>query len=214
MVEPKLKINQKIDLIVEQGPYQGSYLSKVAEINEDNIKVTSPYLKGELIPLRINLPLHIFITGENAAYAIKSKVIGREREPVALLTLKYPGEVERIQRREFFRMETMRKIRYRLLDADKNPSGDFKESRTCDISGGGVKMIVDKDFPGEGLLELYLDLPGLEDFPIYGEIVNIYNLPDGTAAGIKFVELDHHTREEIIAWLFEYQRKLRQKGLL
>ena len=39
-----LKINQKIDIVVEKGPYTGTYLSKVADINGDIYQVTALFV--------------------------------------------------------------------------------------------------------------------------------------------------------------------------
>ena len=40
-------------------------------------------------------------------------------------------------------------------------------------------MAVDDDFPGEGILEFYLDIPELSNTAIFGKIVNNHDLPDG-----------------------------------
>jgi len=64
------------------------------------------------------------------------------------------------------------------------------------------------------MMELYLQIPGLENIAIISKIVNIFDVEAGLAFGIKFIEIDEYIQEEIISWLFDYQRKLRQKGLL
>jgi c-di-GMP-binding flagellar brake protein YcgR len=219
MLENKLKVNQKIDIVVENGPYTGTYLSKVAEITKNYLKVTSPFIKGEIVPLRINQDIKVFFTGMSAAFMFESRIISRESKPIALLSITIPEKIVRIQRREYFRVEAKKKVKYRVIDTpDKEEEGNQEEELietvTVDISGGGVKMVVDDQFPSSGMIKLYLDLPEIENETIYGEIVNLYALPDGRAAGINFTEIDDHTREQIITWLFHYQRELRQKGLL
>jgi c-di-GMP-binding flagellar brake protein YcgR len=214
MTEPYLKINQRIHLIVEEGPYKGTYLSKVADIEDDNIRVTPLYLKGVLLPVKINLPINILFVGSNAAYLLETRIIGRQREPVALLNLKKTGEIERLQRRDYFRVEVRRGIKYRLLDQEMEPISDFKETLSCDLSGNGIRLIIDQELPGEGLLEIYLHLPEIEDIPIYGKIVRLYKLADGMAVGVRFIEVSTYVQEQIITWIFAYQRELRKKGLL
>jgi c-di-GMP-binding flagellar brake protein YcgR len=214
MTKPYLKINQRIHLIVEEGPYKGTYLSKVADIEDDNIRVTPLYLKGVLLPVKINLPINILFVGSNAAYLLETRIIGRQREPVALLNLKKTGEIERLQRRDYFRVEVRRGIKYRLLDQEMEPISDFKETLSCDLSGNGIRLIIDQELPGEGLLEIYLHLPEIEDIPIYGKIVRLYKLADGMAVGVRFIEVSTYVQEQIITWIFAYQRELRKKGLL
>lgn len=210
----RLKINQKIDLEVKSGPYQGKYLSKVAEVEGELIKVSAPFVKGELVPLRKNQPLTIFFTGNNAAYKFNAVVVSRVSKPVALLILKKAGSINRIQRREYFRIDAGIDVKYRLLDHDGEPVGDIREVTTIDISGGGLKLIVDENLSKGTLIGMFVDLPNIDDTMITGRVINNYNLTDITAIGVEFVEIDHYTRENIISWLFDYQRELRKKGLL
>lgn len=213
--EHKIEVNQKFELIVEEGPYKGNYLSQVADITDDVIKVTVPLVHGEIIPLRLNLDVLMYFTGVQAAYSYKTKIIGREEEgEVPLLHLAIPEEKYRIQRREFFRLEVREKVIYRILDDSLEPVSEFKETHTIDISGGGVKMFINEPVQKGMFLELFLQIPGLENVAIISRIVNIFDVEAGLAVGIKFIEIDEYIQEEIISWLFDYQRKLRQRGLL
>ena len=213
--EHKIEVNQKFELIVEEGPYKGNYLSQVADITDDVLKVTVPLVHGEIIPLRLNLDVLMYFTGVQAAYSYKTKIIGREEEGVVpLLHLAIPEEKYRIQRREFFRLEVREKVIYRILDDSLEPVSEFKETHTIDISGGGVKMFINEPVQKGMFLELFLQIPGLENVAIISRIVNIFDVEAGLAVGIKFIEIDEYIQEEIISWLFDYQRKLRQRGLL
>ncbi|MFW5981245.1 MAG: flagellar brake protein [bacterium] len=214
----KLKVNEKVDIIVKTGPYQGKYLSKIAEMDSDKIKVTSPFIKGEVVPLRLEQIVNLYFTSDIAAYTFPARIIERQSEPLALITIEKIGELKRIQRREFFRLDAKKKVKYRLIEDPLDPEEDepieLKETETIDISGGGIKMNVDNDFPREGFVELYLDLPEIDSIPIFGKIVNEYSLADGRAVGIKFLDIARAVQEKIISWLFDYQRQLRKKGLL
>ncbi len=213
----ELQVNKRIDILVENGAYQGSYLSKVAEINKSDFKVTAPFSKGEIVPLRMDQAVQVFCTGNSAAYTFLAKVIGRQSKPVALLTLEQTSEIKRIQRREFFRIEAKRKVKYRIVDnnpEEDNKGQDFAETMTLDISAGGLKLLADDSTPTTGIIELTVDIPDLEKVLLKGEIVNNYNLPDGSAIGIEFLDIRQSQQDIIISWLFDYQRELRQKGLL
>lgn len=212
--EHKIEVNQKFELIVEEGPYKGNYLSQVADITDDVIKVTVPLVHGEIIPLRLNQDVLMYFTGVQAAYSYKTKIIGREEGVVPLLHLAIPEEKYRIQRREFFRLEVREKVIYRILDDSLEPVSEFKETHTIDISGGGVKMFINEPVQKGMFLELFLQIPGLENVAIISQIVNIFDVEAGLPVGIKFIEIDEYIQEEIISWLFDYQRKLRQRGLL
>ncbi|MFW6381071.1 MAG: flagellar brake protein [Bacillota bacterium] len=216
MAENALEINQKIQLEIDRGPYQGTFPSKIADIEDEVIKVVPPYDKGELLPLRRNLELKVYFTGDDAAFYFESKVIGREREPIPLIVLTPPETLKRIQRRNYFRLEVSEPIYYRRLDEEEEPLEEFRESKTVDVSGGGVKMVLDQPLEADDLLELYLNIPDIDDVPILGKVRQIYTLPDDytKAAGIEFIRISSRIRDTIVGWLFDYQRKLRRRGLL
>ncbi|MEJ6950236.1 flagellar brake protein [Natronospora cellulosivora (SeqCode)] len=215
-----LEINQKIDIIVEAGPYKGKYLSKVSEIESDIFKVSPPYSRGEIVPLRKGQILRVYFTDETAAYIFAAKVLAREKQAVSLIKLERISDLKRIQRREYFRLDVKKTVKYRLIKNPfnkedlENEQGEFQKGETLDISGGGLKLYVDDEFPNEGFIEFYIDIPGIEAVPIFGKIVNQYNVEDMRAVGIKYVDIAHSIQEKIISWLFDYQRQLRKRGLL
>src|SRR5690554_6321714 len=139
MSEHKLEINQNFELVVREGSFKGNYLSKIADISTGKVKVIAPIVRGEIVPLRINMMVEMYFTADMAAYAYKTKILGRERGEIPLLLLAYPDLEQRIQRREFFRLEVREKVFYRLLDRDLKPITELKETTTIDISGGGIK---------------------------------------------------------------------------
>ncbi len=217
-----LSVNQDIDLEVKKGPYKGSYESRVADIKDEVIEILTPYREGNLVPLRQGLEVVIFFAGETAAFKFITTVENRRSEPVPVLCLGKPEEDDlvKIQRRNHFRLEARKKVWYRALDDDWEPvEEEFSETHTLDISGGGVKMLVPRDYEVvEGdFLELKLDIEEIEEVPIISEVVNKYNrpnIPDKKPLGIQFVDIDRNTRDLLMGWMFEYQRKLRRKGLL
>ena len=120
----------------------------------------------------------------NVTNSYKTKIIGREEEgEVPLLHLAIPEEKYRIQRREFFRLEVREKVIYRILDDSLEPVSEFKETHTIDISGGGVKMFINEPVQKGMFLELFLQIPGLENVAIISQIVNIFDVEAGLAVG-------------------------------
>lgn len=90
----------------------------------------------------------------------------------------------------------------------------LSEARLLDISGGGIQMQLKKKFElGEELLISLKNILPPKEF-IKSEIVRVqkeneelYNY------GVNFLEVEAEQREEIIQWIFAYQRKTRKKGL-
>ncbi len=209
-----LKINQNIEIEVINGYYQGKYLSKVSEINEKEIKIMAIY-DEEDIPLIKDKPVKIFYEGAHAFYSFESRIKKIIEEPVTLLVLEIPDKVKRIQRRKFFRLKILEDVYYRLYK--KCGYGhEFIKSKMLDISGGGIKILVNKDFMKGDKLEIMLTIEPLKGKTINAEIVRIDNIEKNTEkiAGLKFLDIDQEIQDEIISWMFNYQRKLGKKGML
>ena len=220
ITEKKLRVNQSIDIEVKRGIYKGTFPSKIDEVNEENIKVLAPYRNGEIVPLRAGTEINIFFTGENAAYKFNSEIIDRIVDQVKLLVITPPEEIVRIQRRDYFRLDVKKDAKYRKL-ADDYELGDeikseedFIETQTVDLSGGGVRLVNESDLEEGDFIEVMIDLSGIEEIVILGEVKQEYDLPNGKAVGVEFKDISRQARDEIIGWLFDYQRELRKKGML
>jgi len=208
-----LKVNQSIEVEIRKGVYSGTYTSKIEEINEDNIKILTPFKKGEIIPVHIGTNLNIFFTGKDAAYTFHSQVIDRLKENVRLLVITPPEDINRIQRRDFFRLNVKKDAKYRKVNRQLEPEEEYLETSTIDISAGGVRLALESELTKGDLIEITIAIPALDE-EIIGEIKQIYSLKNGKAAGIEFKGISQHTRDSIMSWLFDYQRKLRKKGML
>ncbi len=216
MVASKLEINLNIEIQVKRGPYKGDYQSRIADIEDDYLKLLVPFRKGSLVPLSPGTEIAVFFSADTAAYKFSTEIQDRVSESVPLLVVDRPAEDDfvKIQRRKFFRLEVRKKIWYRPVDKELEPEDDYKESWTIDISGGGVKMVLEEELEKEQLLEVKLDIEAIEGVPILAKIVNFYDIADGKACGMKFVDINPRTRDSLMGWLFDHQRKLRRKGLI
>lgn len=203
------EINQKLEIEILTGLYKGKYLSKVADIKKGGILVTGLYREGSPLPVRLKQDIEVYFTTERAAYKFKSRVKKRLKEPFPLLYIKKPENIIRIQRRDYFRLEVSGQINIYSPEEEK-----LMEARLLDISGGGLKIEVDK----------YLD----KGEKIKVELKNILKKKELVSAsvvrshkkdhkswelGIQFEDIKENLREEIIQWIFAYQRKNRKKGL-
>ncbi len=214
MAAKNLTVNQNIELEINEGPYQGRYMSKISNITEEEITVMAVY-DGELLPLRKNLPINVYFYGEHAVYRFKSSIKARVRNPIPMLVLIYPEKAERIQRRQYFRLKINEKVYYRFADNEQQ-ANDYKETRIIDISGGGIKLVLNTELKMGDKLQFFIDIKPLQDILFTGKVVRITKLADRNtkAAGIKFINIKRNIQDKIISWIFEYQSKLRRRGML
>ena len=212
-----LSINQNIELVVKQGQFEGSYNSKVADISDDQIWIMAIYKREELIPLRKGVKVEVLYEGDTAFYSLTTEITGRKKDTLPMLSIKLTDNIERIQRRRFFRVQVNKKIEYISLkeQIDKETKPEFKETVAIDLSGGGLLMVLKDELKINDRLMFKLDIEGLDKL-IEGKIVRIKYNKDGYSktAGIEFIDLNRKDRDAIISYLFNYQRKLRRRGMI
>jgi len=210
----QLEINQKLEIEVLSGSYQGNYLSKVADFLDKGIIITGLYREGAPLPIRLNQPINVYYTTDRAAYKFKSKILKRTNKPIPLLLIERSDSVKRIQRRDYFRLDVTGRVDvYKKLD-DKNYPKKISAARLIDISGGGIQIQLKKKFDkGEELLISLKNILPPKEF-IKSKIVRIQKEKDEFYNyGVQFIEIEEEQQEEIIQWIFAYQRKSRKKGL-
>lgn len=210
----ELEINQKLEIEVLSGTYQGNYLSKVADFIEAGVIVTGLYREGAPLPIRLEQPINVYYTTDRAAYKFKSKILKRTNKPIPLLLIERSDSVNRIQRRDFFRLDVTGKVDIYKMISNKSYPKKVAAARLLDISGGGIQMQLQKKLEkGEEILLSLKNILRPKEF-IKSKIVRVkkennevYNY------GVKFKEIEKEQREEIIKWIFAYQRQSRKKGL-
>lgn len=210
----ELEINQKLEIEVLSGNYQGNYLSKVADFMEEGVIITGLYREGAPLPIRLNQPVNVYYTTDRAAYKFESKVMKRTNKPIPLLLIESSDSVTRIQRRDYFRLDVTGKVDvYKMID-NKNYPKKISDARLLDISGGGIQMQLKAKFEkGEEILLSLKNILVPKEF-IKSKIVRIHRENDELYNyGVQFEEIEDEQREEIIQWIFAYQRKSRKKGL-
>lgn len=210
----ELEINQKLEIEVLSGTYQGNYLSKVADFIEAGVIITGLYREGAPLPIRLKQPINVYYTTDRAAYKFKSKILKRTNKPIPLLLIERSDSVNRIQRRDFFRLDVTGKVDIYKMISNKSYPKKVAAARLLDISGGGIQMQLQKKLEkGEEILLSLKNILRPKEF-IKSKIVRVkkennevYNY------GVKFKEIEKEQREEIIKWIFAYQRQSRKKGL-
>lgn len=220
----KLKLNQKITLIVDEAPYNGEYQSRIEDLNKDWVSIAYPTQSGVLVPIRVGTKVRVIVTDELAAYDFTGFVESRETQPIPVLKIAIPAEVKRIQRREYVRLDVILPATIFLGVTD---SMGFK-TETLDVSGGGCKLAISEYH--YQLLYDYLKQQEKPRFRILFEVtderdnqINIHCLGKLQRKGelerkswiaVEFRRIDKKTREEIIRFVYRKQLEQRNRGLL
>ncbi len=199
-----LKLNQKIKLVIDNGSSEITYQSRVEDLLGKKIIVAAPVEAGKIVPIRPQTKLMISIAlvspGSEGQYQIDAIVTQRFYQGnLALLSLELVGDWQKIQLRDFVRVNV-------LLE------GTYAGHKVLvkDISGGGMMFFSEQEIISDE--QIYIDLQ-LEHMVIRlnGKIVRVEPKDDGFEYGFAFVDLDETTRQEIIQYVYKRQIESRRK---
>ena len=224
----KLKLNQKVTMIINDPPYNGEYQSRIEDLEEGIITMALPTDGGVLIPIRVGTNVTLVLMDEMAAYEFDSVIIEREMKPIPILRISVPNQVKRIQRREYVRLDITLPTVIDISDNRSETAVSEIRTETLEISGGGCRLGMSAhEF---ALLEEYI---GRQDKPQFrlvfdvnnerGEKVSVHCLGKVHRTGefdrkkwiaVEYKRIDEKTREEIIRFVYRKQVEHRSMGLL
>ena len=210
--EKLLTINSKLLIVVTEGDYEGSYDSRVEDIDaEGNILAAIPTSSGVPVPLLPSTNLAVSFMGPDTRYSFSTSVLGRVREGnVFFLKLQKPKVIEQKQLRDFFRVPTMIKTVVTFYKQPVQSGGKpivdhTSECLIVDLSGGGCMLTTEAEgFKGQivsVVLENILPDPGI----VFGKVIRVSRFEKKFRISIEFDIDKEAKRSPIIKYVFKRQ---------
>lgn len=159
-----------------------------------------------------------YLGEDQSVYRFRTEIIDKRNGKIPTLALQLPNEdqIQRIQRRQYVRVETAADV---AIHSIENKSMPFS-TVTLDLSGGGLSIIVPNGsrLSDGDKLSIHLVLPMQSGeyhyLELQGEVVRFIEKESAAnIASIKFIELSEQDIQIIIRYCFEKQREARQKEL-
>ncbi|WML35427.1 flagellar brake domain-containing protein [Clostridium sp. OS1-26] len=212
-------VNQKIEIEMEDGIYK----SNIQDITDEYIGISIPVNEGKYVPLRKGEKVVCLYYYNKDIYRFETVVSGRKIDKLLIIMLKRPEKVVMYQRRNFARVPLMINIYCGILENSKkienigNNQIEFFDAYSLDISGGGLRLAIDRKLEKRLSLGsmLMMNIPfGDENLAVKGKIVRIENDRKNPKiiCGVSFVDLDRLTGESIIRLVFKTMREQMKKG--
>lgn len=235
MLSKFISAGNKIELqnVEKDGENQGgkTYISSVYEIlSEDTLEITMPVEKTKLILLPVDNEYNMIFFGESGMFQCFARIIDRYKSNnVYLLVVEFTSNLRRYQRREYYRFSCALEMCARNLEETEvqaleqnepyslTPGLPLKQSVIVDISGGGLRFLsVQRYEPGSLLYCSYHLLKGEErkKYEVIGKVLSVKELENRSGTfehRVQYYDMDMDTREEIIKYIFEEERKSRRK---
>jgi len=191
MLERLLTAGDKVEVMKTSGLANNPsdkkvYYSLLVDIDaEDRLTVTMPIEAGKVVPLSVGDRYWLVFYTHSGIYQSKALIIARERQGnIHVMILKMLTEPERIQRRQFYRIECVMNVAYRVMDEIESngyevlrtksyktieeriklkrllvPSGnEWHKGVAVDISGGGMRFNTKQEHENPDYLELRFSL--------------------------------------------------------
>ncbi len=216
----------------EPQPHKKTYVSQVYDVLEDEqLKIAMPIVEGRVIPLPLHGRYDVTFFTAGGLYQAKSVIVERYKEDgLFILVIELTSELKKYQRRQYFRLEYTMDVEYVeltkeevisvLTDADTMDNmleGDMKAGTILDISGGGLRFTTPKQMKPNTciLVKINIGLTQPEEYGIVGYVISSTESEKKEKVyinRIEFKNLKNATREKLIKFIFETERRIRKKG--
>lgn len=207
------------------------YKSHVLTImSEDTLEISMPMEQTKLILLPVDGEYDLVFYGQTGLYQCFARIIDRYKSNnVFILVVELTSNLRKYQRREFYRFSCALEMCARNLEKEEIQAIEkrlpyaltsglpLKQSVIVDISGGGLRFISSQMYEAGNLLYCSYNLikkNKLKTYEVIGKVLSakeIENRPGFFEHRVQYYDMDKDTREEIIKYIFEEERKNLQK---
>lgn len=213
------KIGDRIQIVPKNREKKHEYISQIAGIYDGYMDVLNPIYKSSLVYFRNDELLSVVIPKKEAVYEFKSKVTERSFGKVSLLRLKILSELNRVQRRDYYRLKITRTIELKKINTNKKEeeNNGYYEGILADISGGGVLFFSKLELNLNDLIKLKISLDENKTFELNGIIKRKeFNIEKSFLYeyGAEFKNMKRIDRDILIKFIYDEQRKLLKRGLI
>jgi len=206
-------LNNRLEIIVGSGKNARRFHSRIEGLTEEHLLVAMPMEKSVPVILLPGTAIRGRIVANNISWEFTSILYDKRIAPLPIWVIKMPGELTKIQLRDFVRIPANVPAQIRIIT-------DGQEAMTVavntkDISGGGVQFISKERLPVGTKLKVSMDL-GISGIPVAtAEVIRVETPPGLNIYWIaaKFTDIIERNREIIIKYIFKKQTERRQKEL-
>jgi len=104
---PRLMVNELLQVQCPDEGYAGIYRSRIEDIVEEKLMVAWPSDGGFRLPVHLDQMLDFSLVRNNNAYTFSGMVDGTSDEPLPLVTIIISSAIQRVQRRQDFRVKCL-----------------------------------------------------------------------------------------------------------
>ena len=218
LLDFKIGAKLSLDIFDEGGERVGlGFASQFEEaFGPDEANVLAPVADGSPCPVRAGWKATVYMQEGYSFYRFHALVLERLSEGSRrLVRIKRTSDITSAPRRQCYRLAYAAPLRYRVVEwPPAGEPGPFSDTRTADISSGGLRFYSNrKHAPGE-LMECELTL-GDRQIYVPGKVARCQKLQqtDGRKPGLRydigllFSEIEPWQQDIIFKFIFERERQ-------
>lgn len=229
-----IRIVQQIMQNNPQNDKKGVFYSTLYDINSDNtLELNMPSEAGRLQILPKNIRYEFIFTMDQGIYKADGTITEHlKKGSVYLLKAELTSKLEKIQRREYFRIACLLPMTFVAVDEkaisfhsikevkdDLESTNDFKVrgmGSILDISGGGARFVSSNSLSEMKYILMQFEMEmeeGRQRVETIVRLVSSTKMPDDNKYIHRgqFYFKDEKTKEHVIRFIFEEERRIRKK---
>lgn len=207
------------------------YKSTVYDVLDDGrIEIVMPMEQTKLVLLPVDGEYEVCFFSHGGMYRANVRIVDRQKiDNTYILVTEMITNLHKFQRREYYRFNCIIETQAKELSRQETDAfgknlgyliseADMVRGVIVDISGGGLRFVSRRHFEEGSTVYLKYSLPIEEkdkDFMVAARVISSVEIPnrsDEYQNRVKFLYLDNTTREEIIKYIFNEERKNRKNG--
>ncbi|MFU0826600.1 MAG: Flagellar brake protein YcgR [Lachnoclostridium sp.] len=255
MLSDLISIGDKVDIkpltnSTKSNKSVNVYKSMVIDfVNEDTINIMMPIKGAKLITLNVGEKYILCFYTKKGLYQCTSVIVDRGRiGKIYALEVQLTSQLEKFQRRQFYRLEYLLEFKYRVLSEAESSDSHKKTSPSdqkmvklnkidnkdltnllntlekemiggtiIDLSGGGAKFISGVKHKPDDILLMCMELDGsykAKTYQIKARVLSsnkMENRKEYYEHRVQFIDIPENDREDIIKFIFEIERRRRNR---
>lgn len=168
----QVQIWERLQVVIGEAGREGTYTCRVSDIKGDRLLISRPVFEYGHSLLADNRIVSVRFTRADAAYSFLARIKETEPKSSDAMYLLDLGEVRRLQRRRFVRLDFSMAVQYTVVSRPlREPvalSGErFVATRSVNLSAGGVLIFAEQDIKADSVVLLSLSDGRLKRMPTY-----------------------------------------------
>ena len=226
----KLELKSTVSVVLPDGT-EGvkTYKTSVYDILDDGrLELVMPMEKTRLVLLPVDGEYDVCFFSHGGMYRADVRIVDRQKiNGTYILVVEMISNLHKYQRREYYRFNCVVEMKAREMtrqELDAFAKGitqliseeDMVRGVIVDISGGGTRFVSRQKFNENSIVLMSFSLPIMErerSFLLAAKVIYsgvIENRANEYENRVKFEFIDTTTREEIIKYIFDEERKNRK----